>query len=185
MYLDIWLNNLKNINAKSKKEKMTIQIFSQLLKWVYLNEYRGGCHLISAVMYILLKEAGIESLLCLGEVKTGEQFFDHSWVEINNKIYDVTLVMPLVGGITHPPVFASKDLSTNSTSTLGYGVTSGEGLDEISKFILSVDLGTYSINEDDKLFKMTKQLSQEVGMKINVAKIRNKYSNIKRKLIVR
>ena len=185
MYLYLWLNNLKNEASKNKKERIIHKIFSQLLQWVYLNGYEGGCHLISAAMYILLSEAGIKSSLCLGEVKTGEQFFDHSWVEIDNKIYDVTLVMPLSGGISHPPVFASKDLSTNSISALKYGLTSGDGLNEAAQFVLNVDLGTYSRHVDNELFKITKQLSQEVGMKINIEKIQKKYSTIKRKLIVR
>lgn len=35
----------------------------------------GACHLISSILYVLLKEQGIENDLCLGEVKRGPQIF--------------------------------------------------------------------------------------------------------------
>lgn len=50
------------------------------------HDYQGGCHLISAIIHILLTEKGYDSVVRIGEVKINNFVFDHSWVEIEGKL---------------------------------------------------------------------------------------------------
>ncbi|EOT5152314.1 hypothetical protein ACND5D_003610 [Escherichia coli] len=72
------------------------QIFENLISLVEEKKWYGACHDISAVFYILAKEVGFEPTLLIGEVRnpaTGS-YFDHSWVCIDEKIYDVAIGYP-------------------------------------------------------------------------------------------
>ncbi|MEK5436329.1 MULTISPECIES: lasso peptide biosynthesis protein [Paenibacillus] len=56
------------------------------------NPNPGVCHLLSSIMYVMLNEQGIESELCIGEVqRTDEPYFDHSWIEIDGKAFDLSI----------------------------------------------------------------------------------------------
>lgn len=119
--------------------------FFQLLKFVLESDYTGGCHDTSAVLHMLLGEAGIESTLCTGEVGVDQKFFDHSWVEVAGQVFDVAVCMPLPEGqATGGPVFGNIDLSTGEPTTLRYGAKSPTGLDPVGKWVLSTDLRTYA-----------------------------------------
>ena len=91
--------------------------------------------------------------------------------------------MPNVEGVPSSPVFASKDLTTNQDTELIYGVASPTGYDEAARTILHMTLGEYSnFHSDDpnKVWNLAKTLGKEAGMKVNVGKIRDKHSHIKR-----
>lgn len=91
--------------------------------------------------------------------------------------------MPNEPGIPSAPVFSSIDLETGDNMEHLYGLASPSGYDEEAKMISLITLGEYSIvNFDDsnKLWRLTKILGQEAGMNVNVAKIREKYSRVRR-----
>lgn len=119
--------------------------YFELLKFILEHSYQGACHSTSAVLHMLFKEAGLNSTLCLGEVGIANEFFDHSWVEIDGQIFDAAVCMPDDEGVTAGgPVFANIDLSTGAASTLQYGASSKVGLNATGKWVLSVDLQTYA-----------------------------------------
>jgi hypothetical protein len=183
MYLDQWLANAKKLTPKTQSGRLLLNVFGKSLEWIYSKEYRGGCHDTSAAIYILLSELGLSPVLCIGEVKHGQSFFDHSWIELNNKIYDAAVCMPKVGGVPSSPVFASKDLTTNKDTELIYGVASPVGYDGEVKTILHMTIGEYSefhADDPNKVWNLTKLLGKEAGKKVNVGKIRKKYSSIRR-----
>ena len=134
-------------------------------------------------MYILFKESNINCELCLGEVQTGQQYFDHSWIQIEEKIYDAAISMPLSGGKIHPPVYASIDLKTNKLTTLGYGLLSGAGLGQEAMYASGLNLTNYAKTNNDELWKLSKQIGKECGIKINIGKIKEKYGEVKRLVI--
>lgn len=119
--------------------------FTELLKFVVDSNYCGGCHDTSAVLHMLLTEAGVESTLCIGEVGKGRLFFDHSWVEVGGAVIDVAVCMPhLEGEAVGGPVFGGIDLVAGAPSCLRYGVQSGMGFDAASLPALQLDLQGYS-----------------------------------------
>jgi hypothetical protein len=95
MHLRKWQSAAQKLASKTQSGNTIFNIFGSSLEWIYSTEYRGGCHDTSAAIYILLSEQGLSPHLCIGEVKYSESYFDHSWIELNNKIYDAAICMPL------------------------------------------------------------------------------------------
>lgn len=183
MLLRSWLSKAQQLTPNSQSGKAVTNIFSAALKWIYTNEYRGGCHDTSAAIYILLSECGLAPVLCIGEVKHAPYYFDHSWIEVGNKIYDAAVCMPNTSGVPSAPVFASIDLETGNKTELIYGLASPNGYDEEARMVSLMTLGEYSLFHSDdpnKVWNLTKILGKEAGMKVNVAKIREKYSHVRR-----
>lgn len=183
MYLQHWLATARKLTPNTQSGRTLLNVFGNSLRWIYSKGYRGGCHDTSAAIYILLSELGLTPVLCIGEVKQDRSFFDHSWIELNNKIYDAAVCMPNLAGVPSSPVFASKDLTTNQDTELIYGVASPMGYDEAAKAISNMTIGEYSeLHSDDpnKVWNLTKILAKEAGLKINIGKIRDEYSHIRR-----
>lgn len=183
MPLRSWLSKAQQLTPNSPSGKAVTNVFSSALKWVYTNEYRGGCHDTSAAIYVLLSELGLAPVLCIGEVKYAPYYFDHSWVEVGNKIYDAAVCMPNTSGVPSAPVFGSIDLETGDKTELIYGLASPAGYDEEAKVVSLMTLGEYSLFHSDdpnKVWNLAKIIGKEAGMKVNVAKIREKYSHVRR-----
>jgi hypothetical protein len=183
MHLRKWQSAAQKLASKTQSGNTIFNIFGSSLEWIYSTEYRGGCHDTSAAIYILLSEQGLSPHLCIGEVKYSESYFDHSWIEVNNKIYDAAICMPLTAGIPSSPVFASVDLMTGLQTELIYGLASSCGYDEEAQIVSAMSLGEYSEfhdNDPNKVWSLTKTLGKEAGMKINIGKIREKYRDVRR-----
>ncbi len=181
-YLNKWLSPIENI-AKSKDQKHIAKIFVPVLSWMYNHNYHGACHDTSAAMYIVLSELNLNVTLCIGEVKTGDQYFDHSWIEVGGLIYDVAVCLPLPGQPAFPPVFASINLETKKEPTLLYGMTSPVGLDDIAQKTALITLGEYANNtpfDAINLWDLVKIFGKSAGLKINKEVVRQKYSCSKR-----
>ncbi len=188
MDLNTWLKNvdkvyLRNRGADYKAKK----VFKAVLRWIVINEHRGGCHDTSAALHMLLTEQGVNSILCIGEVRIHERIhFDHSWVTVDELVFDASVCMPNMGGRAFPPVFASKDLSTLNTPTIYYGEESGQGFDNTAKFVSRASLAEYSSAHRDKpemLWKLTKTLAKEAGFKVNAGKLKNRYGTLTRNVV--
>ncbi|PNI03458.1 hypothetical protein C1N32_16530 [Vibrio diazotrophicus] len=173
-----WLSTIKS-NVKNKNDEIISQLYSNLLQFVVEDEYRGGCHDTSAIFHIILKELGIENVLCIGEVKTGELYFDHSWVEIDGKIYDIAICMPLEGTLWHPPVFASIDLDSKNETELGYGTHSPVGFDEPARTIAQINLGTYALGDSNpnRMWFMMEQFASDLGYEMDAQDLSLKYAS--------
>lgn len=183
MPLRSWLAMAQKLAPDSQGGRLLTNVFSASLKWIYSNQYRGGCHDTSAAIYILFTECGLSPVLCIGEVKYGQYYFDHSWVELNSKIYDVAICMPNTVGMPSAPVFASIDLSTKNETELAYGLASPTGYDDEARVVFSMTLGEYSLfhtEDPNKVWNLTKLLGREAGLKVNVAKIREKFGQVRR-----
>lgn len=179
-----WLQTI-NQNLNCDREHQIAVIYKHLLQWLVEEEYRGGCHDTSAIFHILLKEKGIENKLCIGEVKTDEYFFDHSWVEINNKIYDFAICMPLKGIQYHPPIFGTIDLETKKETTLIYAISTLNGLDEPARTLSKITLYEYALNDPkmpNRLWFMVEQFAAELGEETIATKLINKYGQTRREL---
>jgi hypothetical protein len=184
----IWLKNLngvylspKGVDYKAKK------VFKTVLNWIIKTEYRGGCHDTSAALHMLLSEQGINSSLCIGEVKIDEKyFFDHSWVTVDDLVLDASVCMPNIGGYAFSPVFASKELQNLGIPQIYYGAKSPLGFDSEAKFVSQANLLKYSLGHPDdpnKLWNLTKALAKEAGVKVNAGKLKKQYGAVKRNII--
>ncbi|WP_180229146.1 lasso peptide biosynthesis protein [Bacillus thuringiensis] len=146
----------------------------------------GACHLLSSIMYVLLKEQGIECDLCIGEVKENNYFFDHSWIEIDGKVFDVAIQMTL-DGRSNPPVFASYDLGSTTTTSREYGMSSPGGLDSVAQKVLRVSFDRYISEAEikDGTWKKIKKLGRNLKLRLEVSELKEKYKDTQRKVVVK
>jgi len=184
----VWLKNLDGASLKSKcVDYKAKKVFKAVLSWIVKYNYRGGCHDTSAALHMLLSEQGVKSSLCIGEVKVDEEsFFDHSWVTVENLILDASVCMPNSGGYAFPPVFASKELLNLGSPQIHYGARSPVGLDDEAEFVSKVNLAEYSLGHPDDpkmLWKLTKTLAKESGLKVNTGKLQERYGTVIRNII--
>lgn len=144
----------------------------------------GGCHFISSVYHILLNEQGIKNELCIGEVTQGPQFFDHSWVEIDDKVFDIAIQLTLIGDV-NPPVFASYDLHTEEPINRIYGTQSPSGLDTVAKQVLSTPFVKYMNNygRNAEAWKLIKTIGRDIRLKLEPNQLPSKYIDTQRKFI--
>ena len=94
-------------------------------------QYAGACHMLSSILYVALSELGYEPVLCIGEialVRRDMACADHSWVELDGKILDLTLCNPDEGDPVANPVVCGVDVVTNLPPEVVYGVCNA-GLD--------------------------------------------------------
>jgi hypothetical protein len=109
-------------------------IFNSMMELIRDKSWGGACYASAAIMHTTLKLAGIESTPCLGVVKceNGETF-DHAWLEINGKIYDVAISFPL--GDSKISSFVGPSGFQGVTSTPGFEYGIKMDLDPEAKFV--------------------------------------------------
>ena len=185
----LWKKNFSNLcDIEVNKDKIA-DIFYMTYKLVEETNWLGACHIISAIQYILLNELGIEAKLCIGVLEGRGMKFDHSWLELKNKIYDVTLVNSLEGKLSNC-IVAGYDIFTLEKIDFTYGIN--ERLDSPAKEIKEVSIRDY-LDEFSKhinystpkllragLWNLILNLSKELDMNLSIEELRNKYADTKR-----
>ena len=150
------------------------------------NPNPGACHLISSVLHVLLKEQGIENDLCIGEVSyKNDMFFDHSWIEIDGKVFDIAIQLTLKFEV-NPPVYAGYDLYTEKPVERVYGTTSPTGFDPVGKRVLETPFVNY-MNEfpsfKEGAWQPVKLIGKDLRIKFDLKELPKRYVNTQRKLI--
>lgn len=146
------------------------------------NPIQGACHLISSIFYILLKEQDVECDLCIGEVRAHFGVFDHSWVQVNDDIYDIAIQIHL-SGIEDDPVFAGYDLGTGKETESIYGIGNGSGLDADASLVLNMPFVEYLDGAPVKVWNITRNLLRKLNVTKSADELREKYKNTERILI--
>lgn len=183
------MNILKTWLLSSQKKQGDIityikanKCFNELLSWVVKHNYQGACHDISITLHVLLKEVGLESDICIGEVKVSDtEYFDHSWVEVDGDIFDIAVCAPNFPAYAHAPIYKGESLS--GSISFGYGIGSPAGLDDMTKFVLNSDINQYleqHPNGADFIWGLIKKVAKSCGIKLNKAKLREAYGQTKR-----
>lgn len=144
----------------------------------------GACHLISSIFYVLLKEQNIENELCLGEVKNGDKYFDHSWIEINGEVFDIAIQHTLDGS-ENSLVYAGHELLTGEKHSRIYGISSPVGFDMEAKMVKDTPFVTYMNGYPqfkDGAWKIVKDISKELRLKLDIDVLKDKYKDTTRVL---
>jgi hypothetical protein len=136
---------MKEINIQHPQQNEIQKAYVSTLNYLArTEEASGGCHFISAMLYILLVEQGVECDLMIGEVEDTEKGvrFSHSWLEIGGIIYDPAIMHTLDGAV-HPPVYYGICL-TYEPLEMEYGVSeSKDELDRDAKQVLTQSITAY------------------------------------------
>ncbi len=129
-----------------EQEEQFFTFFDCLHKFMVKNAWYGACHATTAMMYAFAKKIGIEAIPCIGECKQNNYPpFDHSWLLINDKIYDLAISLPFVTSMALRPVYKSIDSKTNKKVDMYYGI-SFLGLSGQASFIYNQDMYEYMYN---------------------------------------
>lgn len=157
--------------------------FMNVLNYVHKQDWMGACHATTAIMYILYKEQGYDVNACIGEVgEVGEQpiIFDHSWIEIDGKVIDVSISNTLIEGLKFPPIFMDIDLISLKNTKFEYGIAWGNGFDEQAEWIFGLTLGAYMEEfpgHPNGLWGIAKNLAKNQGLKMSFGNAKRKWSD--------
>ena len=135
---------IDDIKLSINNEKIFKECFKDLHKFMMRKKWYGACHATTAVMYAICRVLDIECVPCIGEVYY-KTFFDHSWLLINNNIFDLAITMPFEMSFSNGPIFNSINLSSGEEKTIKYGVIYS-GLDEQATIVYSMSIYSYLYN---------------------------------------
>ncbi|HBP1602370.1 TPA: hypothetical protein L5U90_003474 [Pseudomonas aeruginosa] len=171
-----------------------LEVFFHMIEHIADEQWFGACHSSSTMLYILLKEHGIDSEIFVGDVKAPAGVFEHSWIEIDGAIFDAAVAFPLekhVGG----PVFAGYDLDTGEKAANQYGVGTYEGLSQETKTIAMLSIGTYytwaeqkaavecmmhRYPEPEPLWNRVARIARNLGLSTTSQELASKHFEIRR-----
>lgn len=119
------MDQIKSAIGEIPNHETITTIFSGVFELMNLNDWKGACHESCAAIHILLNEMGVENNWNLGEAKIDGAFFDHSWIEIGGKKFDLAISKPLEDYLQAGAVINDIDISTNQPTKIEYGVVSG------------------------------------------------------------
>lgn len=177
-----WTMRARVIAADQPSGKKLFRAWEVLLAFVLKKNHWGACHDTSAVLYMLLKELGLSPTLNIGEVRAPAGFLDHSWVEVEGRIFDVAVCLPQPGGTdVGGPIFANIDVATNRKTALQYGAVSPHGFGLDAYPALSLDLSGFStIQNEPNIWALAVALGFDLDLNLTCAELERKYGAVRR-----
>ena len=172
-------NSLHLLKDHSKRNEIVNTLFA-VLSQIERNNWQGACHATCGVLHILLSEQEINSKLIVGEAKKGNAYFNHSWIQIEDFVYDLAISNPLVPEYGNPPTVMGYDVDTMKSSEVEYGVNSGLGDDMPTTIIKSMSLSEYFSNFPGHptlgLWVAVLDGAQQLGLNIDLNSCQDKHS---------
>lgn len=171
--------------SDEEKEKI-VKAYFAVLKLISEEKWKGACHSSSSILYVMLKEYGINADLVIGEVKSAElvQPYDHSWIEIEGKVFDAAILEPLSNVKAHAPVFYSKNVTNQQEIDAKYGIKF-LGLGMEAQQALNTNFVDYmdGFPAEGGLWSVVESLSRSINFPIKTDEIKQRYINVKRKYL--
>lgn len=190
----IWKENFDKIDIRIDKKEELKNVMFHTYDFISKNNWQGACHAMSSIQYILLNELGISSKLCIGVVGKYPYKFDHSWIEIDNKIYDITIANGLQGIKVSNPIISSINIESLEKMDVTYGVN--EKLDYPANIIKDMSITEYLDGFDsdpeegglstfvkDGIWNLIIKFADNVNLKLDKDYLREKYSQVKRLVV--
>jgi hypothetical protein len=174
------------LNFDHPKRKEITNTFFAVSDYLEEVQIAGACHLLSSILYVLLMEQGIDCDICIGEAAGFGSYFDHSWIEIDGKVYDVAIQLTL-DERRNPPVFNGINLKTGQPTEIIYGVKYTGLIGDAKYIVFSQSFGQYMDNFplfQKGAWQIVKQLADRLGIEVDIQELRKKYANVERKLVV-
>ncbi len=175
-----WTVNLNNAIGAISNHTIIKTIFSSILELTIMNDWKGACHESCGAIHILLNEIDVQNTWSIGEARVGGAFFDHSWIEINSEVYDISICKPLQPVVKNGPVIKGIDINTNQLTTTLYGEVSGHPDDPMTTAVKSLSLSDFLANSPIHPTVGTWQLIDHIATHklkkaLNIASLMTKY----------
>lgn len=178
----LWLQNARTASLEIKDGQDILDAFEALLLMTWQHNWRGACHDTSACLYMILSEMGLKPELVIGEVMSPAGPFDHSWIEVDGKIFDVAVSLPDEGGEdVGPPIFATLDLDSAKPTRLRYGIKTPTGLYQPGLEIAYKTLDEYS-EIQSQLWDITSEVADQCGFSLDAGDLKREYGHVRRKV---
>jgi hypothetical protein len=139
----------------------TSLVADTLLRLIHMvaqdDRWTGACHLVSAALTVLLREQGHAAVLCIGQVgdlRMGSGAFDHSWVELDDAIYDVAILRPFDASYALAPVVSSHHLDSRTRTGLIYGVSTNHPPDPGASLVMMLGFQRFMDGAPFPVWKM-------------------------------
>lgn len=163
------------------------EVLDVTLSCINEHNWSGACFATSAINFILLSELGIKSELCLGVFSsTSEDIFgiaklrqyDHAWLEIDDRVYDVAITSGL--HINFPrSIVPIEGIRGNPPSCFKYGVNVDlddglyETISPLSNF-MAMSPSFSSIT----YWELASILGKKIDLELDSKYLKSKYSKI-------
>ncbi len=167
---------IRNIIKEQGYDERIGEILCNLMQYMKEQQWIGACHATTAIMYVALSELGFSPKACIGEVKI-EMFgvFDHSWIELDNKIIDLACSMTMLDGQpVNAPVILDIDSYTGEKYKMEYGICYG-GLDKDAKTVINMGFCDYMDAFPKCKNGLWDIVSIVLGRKMNISEVHLKY----------
>jgi len=178
-----WRKVANNLTFEHPKIMAIRETFFAVSDYLKANPNPGACHLLSSILFVLMREYQIDCVLRIGEVlRPDGKYFDHSWIEIDNLIFDVGIQLTY-DEQKNPPVYAEIDLGSGKPTKLLYGAHSPKGLDRETQQILKTPFIIYMNGFPlfkDGAWEIVKKIGSKLGLVVNISTLREKYKDIER-----
>ena len=177
-----------NIIDILKDDEQLSYVLSYLFDYMMSNQMYGCCHAFASVLYVALSELGYSPSILIGECKFGnEKPFDHSWITVDNKIFDLAIYMPLnqiCNSITGPIIMDVDAFSMEKCKT-EYGINTGLPMGQETLSVMNTPFCVYMDH-----YPFTKgglwgvlQMILPENISVDINQLREKYKNTERNLI--
>lgn len=146
-----WKQCALEIGFQYPYNKQLVNTFFAVFEHSVKKAWRGACHGVSSILYILLKEQGINCQLRLGFVKADAINFPfcHSWITIDGEVFDIGLYRSNPNPLSNmmykevsPPIFKGVNLETNQPTPISFDVIT-ERVDRIHEQLSRMTMGDY------------------------------------------
>lgn len=169
---------IQNIRTGIKNESKFKRAFSLLFQFVDEQGWSGACHPSVTVLFAICERLGIQAIPCIGETSINGAFFDHSWLLINGKVFDVAIVWPLNESFATGPIFNNIDLFEQVETDIEYGVYFS-GVDEQATMIYKQTLYDYiDAAPNNLLWSLISLICEDIGIKFDKTQLKNELEKI-------
>lgn len=148
------------------------------------NLMQGGCHFLSSIFHVLLDVFGVENTLYIGNIEIKGKTLSHSWVEINDHVYDIAITQASYSSVCNEgAIFDGVDLNTEKETDIKYGVLSEEELvDNSGKIIENATIGEYFSHcpyGKSYVWDYIEEFSKTHKKYVNISRLKNHYADDK------
>ncbi|HIF9230922.1 TPA: lasso peptide biosynthesis protein [Photobacterium damselae] len=176
---DLLKDASSNFSPQTPDEEKIFEVFSVLLEFIHLRSWAGACHASSTVVFVLLREIGIEVSLCTGWTKCDKAVFGHSWVEYQDKPIDAAVSLANV--LSFPPVILGYAVAPvgapNVSYVYGYKHSAPElesPMDRYAYLSLGEYMDAFPMHESG-LWGVACDLGKKLGLALEADSLRGKY----------
>lgn len=179
--------NATEILADEPKRDSILAAFFATLEFYEKRNWGGGCHTLSAILYVLYSELGLSPTLCVGKAMFHPGFvdhpcyFDHSWIELNGEIYDAAGWKDPFGTVLSPTI-KGYDLDTKKPTKAIFGVETELEIRPIAQQVINLPFNKYMSGfpgYKNGIWGIVVDLGVELSLNLDLERLMKKYSETK------